>query len=75
MADSKFNTIAQPDNFRVHLWIGGRDKGRVSCPIGTWEQAEAWIADWKAVAPRFENVDLRIHDARSVGYVSDLEAV
>lgn len=62
------------DNFRVHFWNNGRDKGRVSCPLETWGDAERWIADWKSAGPKFESDDLRIHDARSVGHVPDCEA-
>jgi hypothetical protein len=50
----------------VHLWVGGRDKGRVSCQLDSWAAAERWIAEWKSVAPTFENDDLRINDSRCI---------
>lgn len=58
------------DNFRVHLWIGGKDKGRVSCPIETRAQAEAWIRDWRAAGTTFQHDDLRIVDVRQPGFIA-----
>lgn len=59
------------DNFRVHFWLNGRDKGRVSCPLASRSEAERWVADWHS---RNSNDDLRIHDRRSAGHIRDSEA-
>lgn len=75
MAKVKFDLSApHEDNFRVHFWMNGRDKGRVSAPIRSWEQAEAWIRDWKEAGESFAKDDLRIHDLRSIGHITDNEA-
>ena len=59
------------DNFRVHFWHNGRDKGRISCALASYSEAERWIEDWKNEGERFANDDLRIHDLRSTGHVND----
>lgn len=49
--------------FEVHFWKDGKNKGRVSCLLSSRQDAERWISEWKSVAVRFENDDLRIHEA------------
>lgn len=60
--------------FRVHFWHGGRDKGPISCQLESFEAAERWVSDWKAVGEKYESDDLRIHDSRSAGHIGDCEA-
>lgn len=49
------------DNFRVHFYRDDKDRGRISCPLATREEAERWIGDWKSVDPKYKDDDLRIH--------------
>lgn len=59
------------DNYRVHFWLNGRDKGRISCALASYAEAERWVGGWHS---RHSGDDLRIHDRRSVGHISDSEA-
>jgi len=67
MTHAAFDNSA--DNFRVHFWHNGRDKGRISCALATYSEAERWIGEWS-----HKGDDLRIHDRRSAGHIRDSEA-
>ena len=59
------------DNFRVHFWRAGKDRGRISCPLATHSEAQRWVDWW---CSRHPEDDLRIHDRRSAGHIADSEA-
>lgn len=69
MADIVFDSST--DNFRVHFWREGRDRGRISCALASYSEAERWVRWW---CERHTSDDLRIHDRRSAGHIRDCEA-
>lgn len=48
--------------YSVHLWRNGQDRGRVSCLLNSFNDAERWISQWRSVGSKFQSDDLRVHN-------------